>query len=118
MRHRSIAGHEWRPSATQPAVQQSPPAGQPIRARLWPEICAFAYVVEGEGFAAATIGAAASLINMAQRQPFPLRVFATIADAVSWALPRLPGHPLHDGRSMIALVDEMRRQTKQSAAAG
>lgn len=81
-------------------------------ARHGAKLCAFAYVVEGEGFAAATIRAAVSLINMAERHPFPVRVFATIGDAVSWALPRLPEHDAHDGRSLIALADEMRRQTR------
>lgn len=81
-------------------------------------ICAFAYVIEGEGFAAATIRAAVSLINMAERPPFPMRVFATLADAVSWTLPRLPAHAPHDARSLIELANEMRRQTKPRVAAG
>ena len=81
------------------------------------KLCAFAYVVEGEGFAAATIRAAVSLINMAERHPFPVRVFATTAEAVSWALPRLP-NAIHDSRPLIALVDEMRRQIKQNVTAG
>jgi hypothetical protein len=86
-------------------------------ARHGTKLCAFAYVVEGEGFAAATIRAAVSLINMAERHPFPLRVFATLADAVSWALPRLPEHAVHDAHALIALVDDMRRQTQQGIAA-
>jgi hypothetical protein len=87
-------------------------------ARHGAKLCAFAYVVEGEGFAAATIRAALSLINMAERHPFPLRVFATIAEAVRWALPRLPEHAIHDGRPLLALLDDMRRQTQQRVNAG
>lgn len=87
-------------------------------ARHGAKICSFAYVVEGEGFAAATIRATLSLITMAERHPFPLRVFATMAEAVAWALPRLPTPSANDDRSLIALADEMRRHTKQGAGAG
>ena len=85
-------------------------------ARHGAKICAFAYVIEGEGFAAATIRAAVSLITMAERHPFPFRVFAAIADAGTWILPRLPEG--HDARPLIALADEMRRRVKQAVPAG
>ncbi len=48
----------------------------------------FAYVVEGEGFGAAAIRSALSLITMAARFPFPLKVFGHVEDAVPWLLKR------------------------------
>jgi hypothetical protein len=85
-------------------------------ARNGEKLCAFAYVIEGEGFAAATIRAALSLITMAERHPFPLRVFATMDDAVTWVLLHLPAHGTHDGRSLVELLDGMRHQVKTGTA--
>jgi len=104
-------------SAARPPDDPSRRAIRQAFARHGTKLCAFAYVVEGEGFAAATIRAAVSLITMAERHPFPLRVFATIADAVTWVLPRLPEHAAHDGRALVARVDGMRDQAKQGVPA-
>jgi hypothetical protein len=104
-------------SGARPPDDTSRKAIRQAFARHSAKICAFAYVVEGEGFAAATIRAAVSLITMAERHPFPLRVFATVADAITWVLPRLPEHGVHDGPALVALADAMRRQTQHGVPA-
>lgn len=52
------------------------------------ELQAFAYVVEGEGFGAAAVRGAISLISLAARYPFPLKVFGRAEEAVPWMLNR------------------------------
>lgn len=43
-----------------------------------------ALIFEGDGFKAATVRALTTTINLVARQPFPHRVFATVADAAKW----------------------------------
>jgi len=50
------------------------------------QLAAFAYVVEGEGFGAATLRGAISLISLAARYPFPMKVFGRVEEAVPWML--------------------------------
>jgi len=52
------------------------------------QIHAFAYVVEGEGFAAAAVRGALSLISLLARYSFPHKVFGRVEDAVPWMLSR------------------------------
>ncbi len=65
----------------------SEPSKAAIRATIGrhrQNIHAFAYVVEGHGFAAAAMRSALSLISLAARYPFPQKVFASIEDAAPW----------------------------------
>jgi hypothetical protein len=52
------------------------------------QIHAFAYVVEGEGFAAAAVRGALSIISLLARYSFPHKVFGRVEDAVPWMLSR------------------------------
>jgi hypothetical protein len=51
-------------------------------------ITSFAYVVDGEGFRAAAMRSALSLISLTARYPFPQKVFGRVEDAVPWMLSR------------------------------
>ncbi|HYQ16596.1 MAG TPA: hypothetical protein VEQ58_12585 [Polyangiaceae bacterium] len=51
-------------------------------------IHAFAYVVAGEGFKAAAVRSAISLISLAARYSFPIKVFECVEDSVPWMLSR------------------------------
>ena len=83
-------------------------------------IQAFAYVVEGEGFGAAAVRSALSLISMAARYPFPQKVFSRVEDAVPWMLSRPStqesGAP--DAVKLINVAYSLRSQLRLSAAAG
>ncbi len=52
------------------------------------QIESFAYVVDGEGFRAAAMRSALSLISLAARYTFPQKVFGRVEDAVPWMLSR------------------------------
>ena len=52
------------------------------------ELKAFAYVVEGEGFGAAALRGAISLMSLAARYPFPMKVYGRVEEAVPWMLNR------------------------------
>ena len=50
-----------------------------------------ASVIEGEGFKAAAIRAVMAGLNLALRQPYPIRIFATVTEAAPWLHERFPG---------------------------
>lgn len=86
-------------------------------------IDAFAYVVDGEGFRAAAMRSALSLIALAARYPFPQKVFGRVEDAVPWML-RRPYHAdreprqAPDAAKLIKMANSMHGQLKSVAAAG
>jgi hypothetical protein len=84
------------------------------------EIKAFAYVVEGEGFGAAAVRSALSLISLAARYPFPLKVFGGVEEAVPWMLsrPRQEAEHLADADKLIRAAKALRDQLRSAAAAG
>ncbi len=57
------------------------------------QIESFAYVVDGEGFRAAAMRSALSLISLAAHYSFPQKVFGRVEAAVPWMLTR----PRHGG---------------------
>jgi hypothetical protein len=80
------------------------------------ELKAFAYVVEGEGFGAAAVRGAISLISLAARYPFPLKVFGRAEDAVPWMLNR----PQHGDRhasapQLISFANSLRDELRFGA---
>jgi hypothetical protein len=78
------------------------------------QIGAFAYVVEGRGFAAAAIRSAVSLMSLAARYPFPQKVFANVPEASQW-LARAQGAG-SNVQSVLTAVEGMRCQPRLSAA--
>lgn len=68
-----------------------------------------AMVVEGTGFVAATLRSVLSLINLASRPTYPLKVFSSVSEACYW-LPRQIGgkkrsvSPL----DLIAVIEEVK----------
>jgi hypothetical protein len=84
------------------------------------EIRAFAYVVEGEGFGAATVRSAISLISLAARYPFPMKVFEHVEGAVPWMLSR----PIQGARrpadpaKLISIANALRGQLQSDVATG
>jgi hypothetical protein len=82
-------------------------------------ITAFAYVVEGEGFGAAGVRSALSLISFAARYPFPLKVFGHTEDAVPWMLDR-PNQGLDrpSAAKLISAANALRGQLGANAAVG
>ncbi len=87
------------------------------------QIDAFAYVVDGEGFRAAAMRSALSLIALAARYPFPQKVFGRVEDAVPWML-RRPYHGEQGPRQapaaakLIKMANSLRGELKSVAAAG
>lgn len=73
-------------------------------------IGALAYVVEGEGFGAAAMRSALSVINFAVRFPFPQRVTATVSEAAPWLIHQLPPalRPTTDAGRIVQTVDAIR----------
>jgi hypothetical protein len=83
-------------------------------------INAFAYVVEGEGFGAAAIRSALSLISLAARYSFPQKVFGRVEEAVPWMLSR-PSKRTASAPDTVKLVNvahSLRGQLRPTAAAG
>jgi hypothetical protein len=84
-------------------------------------IRAFAYVVEGEGFGAAAVRSAVSLISIAARYPFPLKVFGRVEEAVPWVLSctahQAAGRAL-DAAKLIEIAHSLRGQIRGSVATG
>lgn len=82
-------------------------------------IRAFAYVVEGEGFGAAAIRGALSLIHLTARYPFPLKVFGRVDDAVPWVLsrtePRTPRAQI--AAQLVSVASSLGGQLRSVAAA-
>ncbi|HKO48634.1 MAG TPA: hypothetical protein VJV79_12970 [Polyangiaceae bacterium] len=85
------------------------------------EIQAFAYVVEGEGFGAAAMRSAVSLISLAARYPFPQKVFGHVDEAVHWMLSR-PSPTFErrapDAVKLINAANSLRDQQRTGAALG
>jgi len=84
------------------------------------EIEAFAYVVEGEGFRASAVRSALSLMSLAARYPFPLKVFGHVEEAVPWMLSHsTKGAPRGlDPAKLIAAANSLRGQLSADAATG
>jgi hypothetical protein len=82
-------------------------------------IGAFAYVIEGEGFGAAAMRSAVSLISLAARYPFPQRVFKSAGDAAAWMRSLTPADSARGVTvpGMLAAVESMRDAVKQLAVA-
>jgi len=83
------------------------------------ELRAFAYVVEGEGFGAAALRGAISLMSLAARYPFPMKVFGRVEEAVPWMLNR----PTHDSRrpdaaKLVNLGNSLRGELRTGSKAG
>jgi hypothetical protein len=75
-------------------------------------------VIEGEGFGAAALRSAISLMSLAARYPYPQKVFKRVSDATAWILPRMSAElPDVTVASTLASVELMRRQVKPLAAA-
>jgi hypothetical protein len=81
------------------------------------EIKAFAYVVEGEGFGAAAIRSALSLMSLAARYPFPMKVFGRVEDAAPWVLSRHEQHTARaeDAVRLVNIANSLRDQRSISA---
>jgi hypothetical protein len=92
---------------------------QDVCTRYAGRIGAFAYVIEGEGFGAAALRSAISLMSLAARYPYPQKVFKRVSDATAWILPRMSAKLPDDVTvvSTLATVELMRRQVKPLAAA-
>lgn len=83
--------------------------------------CAFVYVVEGKGFAAAAMRSVLSLISMAARYPFPQKAFSTPQDAAAWVVQKTPSTlASSNAHEIVAVIETMRHQLHRPhlAAAG
>jgi len=78
-----------------------------------------AVVYEGAGFRAAAVRSVVTGISLVAKQPFPHKVFATVAAASSWMAPSLPVGPAAS-RDVIQAVADLRedlaRLTSDAAA--
>lgn len=83
------------------------------------EICGFAYVVEGEGFGPAAVRSALSLITMAARFPFPLKVFGHVEEAAPWLLKHpCDSLPLPGSAELVNLASRLRDSLSPVVATG
>lgn len=76
------------------------------------DIGAFAFVVEGEGFMAAAMRSALSLMNLTARYKFPQKVFATMSEAAPWVLAqsRMSGAQGVDSELLVAAAAALHGQ--------
>lgn len=83
-------------------------------------IRAFAYVIEGEGFGAAAVRSAVTLISMAARYPFPQKVFGHVETAVPWLLSCTPQRAARalDAGTLVEIARSLPGQLHGSAATG
>ena len=83
-------------------------------------IQAFAYVVEGEGFAAAAVRSALALISLLARYRFPQKVFGRVDEAVAWMLSRgVAGErPFPAAGELISAANALSAELSAAAAAG
>lgn len=84
------------------------------------QICAFAYVIEGQGFAAAAMRSAISFISLLARYPFPQKTFANIAAATAWTMQQMPTESAKgtSAAELISVLEAMRQQLTRVAVAG
>lgn len=84
------------------------------------KIGAFAYVIEGDGFGAAAVRSAVTLISLVARYPFPQKVFKEVGPACSWTLERVPPVPQQvvTAPGMMSAIMTMRTEVRQLAATG
>lgn len=82
-------------------------------------INAFAYVIEGEGFGAAALRSAISLISLAARYPFPIKTFESATDAAPWLLSRSRCAPSPDASlTLAARANSLRDELRSVSATG
>lgn len=81
---------------------------------------AHAYVVEGEGFAAASVRSALSLISLLARYTFPQKVFGSVDEAVAWMLSRSVAgeRPSPSASDLIGAANALRAELRSIAATG
>ena len=83
------------------------------------QIGAFAYVIEGEGFGAAAVRSAVTMISLVARYPFPQKVFKDAKMACTWALELAPASETNQAPSgILATVGAMRAAVGPFAATG
>jgi len=103
-----------------------PPPGDAAKAairdtvvRYSREIGAFAYVIEGDGFGAAAVRSAVTMIGLVARYPFPQKVFKDASAACSWMIDLVPvSDPTKTGSDMLSAVSMMRSAVQRLAATG
>ncbi|HTV19446.1 MAG TPA: hypothetical protein VMG12_12260 [Polyangiaceae bacterium] len=83
-------------------------------------IGAFAYVIEGDGFAAAAVRSAVTLISLVARYPFPQKVFKEVDPASAWMLGRVPSESGQgvSVATLLARITSMRSSLQHFAATG
>jgi hypothetical protein len=106
-------------SAARPPDETSKKEIRKTTTRHGQSIGAFAYVIEGEGFGAAAVRSAVSLISLAARYPFPQKVFRNAGEAAAWMLPRLPADAEKGvtAGGVLTAVEGMRHSVKKLAVA-
>jgi hypothetical protein len=84
------------------------------------QMCALAYVIEGQGFGAAAMRSAISFISLLARYPFPQKTFANIAAATAWTMQQMPTGAAKDisAAELISVLEAMRQQLTRVAVAG
>jgi phytoene/squalene synthetase len=84
------------------------------------QICAFAYVIEGQGFAAAAMRSAISFISLLARYPFPQKAFPNIAAGTAWMIQQTPAETSRatSAAEIISVLEAMRQQLTQVAETG
>ena len=84
------------------------------------EIRGFAYVVEGEGFGAAAVRSALTVITLAARFQFPLKVFGHVEEAAPWLLSHPCGSSVQvpAASQLVSVAASLRGQLSSVAATG
>lgn len=91
-------------AACPPPEEEARKAVQETYRALQPMVRGAAYVVEGEGFAAAAKRGALALINMTVRAGFPIKVCGTVNEALPW-LQKTVGPAWADGVETAKVAD-------------
>ncbi len=76
-----------------------------------PYVNASAIVFEGDGFSSATVRALVTGSSLMARQEYPQEVFATVAAAVAWLVPRLEQAGLScSAAQIVRTIDDVRQR--------
>lgn len=93
----------------------NPPPGEEARTtikqafQLMSSLSFAAFVVEKTGFTAAAQRAALSMVMLAARAPFAMKVFATVAEGTQWVVGNFGEEAQLTARDLDAAVEEVRR---------
>jgi hypothetical protein len=75
-------------------------------------VVAGAMVVEGKGFLGSALRSVLTMLSMAARPSYPLKVFSSVPEACNWLYERLPPGRRFDAMQLLTAVEDTRAAYK------